>query len=1080
MKFLIIIVLFIQVLQNNHFHLFDSKIKLKVKGKGYNQILGYDKVDNEIYRFEEQYFPDKIIINDKKQISVKNSYLFNETNNIVELYWERSIDKCREMFRRCVNITEIDVSNFDTSEVIDMTSMFVYCSSLTSINLTNFDTSNVKDMGFMFDGCSSLTSLDLSSFDTSQVTRMKEMFYNCKNLEYINMINFSDINLKEFPDIFKDTPDNIVILINQENNGKIVPEIENKSCYNIENSNNLILKQKKIINDNNECIDDCENSEIYKYEYNGKCYDNCTNGFLYDYNNNLLNKCKCELDKCLICNKVSINFNLCIECNKDYFPKENDPSNIGEYIDCYKEPEGYYLDTNVNLYKNCYYTCKACKISGDNKNHNCLECNNNFSIKVNNNNYYNCYQECEYNYYFDIDGDYQCTLNQSCPDDYPTLIEDKKECIKYDINKIYEDIKKNEIQTLSKEEEIEYYDYILESIEAGFTSKNYDISDLDNGNDEMIDAGKIKITFTSVQNQDNNKFNNITSIHLGDCENSLRSHYNISDNETIYILKLDVEQDGMKIPKIEFKVYSKLNGSNLVELNISVCERNKILLSIPLKIDEDINKLNASSDYYKDKCYSASSDSGTDISIKDRQKEFIEKNRTACQEYCDFSYYDDKTQKANCSCIFKESYESYVNMNIDQDKLYENFGDENKKEISNIDITSCNVLGSKENIENNAGFFSLIIIYAILIIIFIIFCSKGYNLLENKMDEVIYKKFEKKKHKNKNTSKSKNKNKNKVKIKEALNKSNKKTKNTQKTNNTQKKRNNKNIIINKQNNKKHLTNPIKTSLIKDSYRNFIEINQQNMITKVYNNNVIMNNEKSNNFNLKPDTDYELNWLSYQEAILYDKRTSCDYYGSLIKSKQLFIFTFCSFNDYNSGIIKKFMFFLSFALHYTTNALFFDESNFHQIYKDEGKFNFSYQLPYIIYSAIISSFVLRLILQFLVLTDKDILEVKNQMTKELAINMKRQKLKYMKIKFAIFFILNFILLGLFWYYLTCFNAIYKNTQIYLIENTFISFGFSLFYPFIINIFPSIIRSCSINSLEKNNEYCYKISQIVQII
>ena len=313
-----------------------------------------------------------------------------------------------------------------------------------------------------------------------------------------------------------------------------------------------------------------------------------------------------------------------------------------------------------------------------------------------------------------------------------------------------------------------------------------------------------------------------------------------------------------------------------------------------------------------------------------------------------------------------------------------------------------------------------------------------------------------------------------------MNKSNKKTKNTQKTNNTQKKRNNKNIIINKQNNKKHLTNPSKTSLIKDSYRNFIEINQQNMITKVYNNNVIMNNEKSNNFNLKPDTDYELNWLSYQEAILYDKRTVCDYYGSLIKSKQLFIFTFCSFNDYNSGIIKKFMFFLSFALHYTNNALFFDESNFHQIYKDEGKFNFSYQLPYIIYSAIISTFVLRLILQFLVLTDKDILEVKNQMTKELAINMKRQKLKYMKIKFAIFFILNFILLGLFWYYLTCFNAIYKNTQIYLIENTFISFGFSLFYPFIINIFPSIIRSSSINSSEKNNEYCYKISQIVQII
>ena len=99
---------------------------------------------------------------------------------------------------------------------------------------------------------------------------------------------------------------------------------------------------------------------------------------------------------------------------------------------------------------------------------------------------------------------------------------------------------------------------------------------------------------------------------------------------------------------------------------------------------------------------------------------------------------------------------------------------------------------------------------------------------------------------------------------------------------------------------------------------------------------------------------------------------------------------------------------------------------------------------------------------------------------MAINMKIQKLKHMKIKFTFFFILNFILLGLFWYYLTCFNAVYKNTQIYLIENTFISFGFSLFYPFIANIFPTMIRMCSIHSSNKNQSYCYKVSQIIQLI
>ena len=87
---------------------------------------------------------------------------------------------------------------------------------------------------------------------------------------------------------------------------------------------------------------------------------------------------------------------------------------------------------------------------------------------------------------------------------------------------------------------------------------------------------------------------------------------------------------------------------------------------------------------------------------------------------------------------------------------------------------------------------------------------------------------------------------------------------------------------------------------------------------------------------------------------------------------------------------------------------------------------------------------------------------------------------MKIKFAIFFILNFILLGLFLYYLTSFNAIYENTQVYLIKNTFISFAFSLFYPFIINIFPMFIRMCSIHSKKKNQKFLYKISQIFQII
>lgn len=42
-------------------------------------------------------------------------------------------------------------------------------------------------MGNMFDGCSSLTDLDLTNFDTSKVTSLSNMFQNCTNLKTLNI-----------------------------------------------------------------------------------------------------------------------------------------------------------------------------------------------------------------------------------------------------------------------------------------------------------------------------------------------------------------------------------------------------------------------------------------------------------------------------------------------------------------------------------------------------------------------------------------------------------------------------------------------------------------------------------------------------------------------------------------------------------------------------------------------------------------------------------------------------------------------------------------------------------------------------
>ena len=71
-------------------------------------------------------------------------------------------------------------------------------------------------------------------------------------------------------------------------------------------------------------------------------------------------------------------------------------------------------------------------------------------------------------------------------------------------------------------------------------------------------------------------------------------------------------------------------------------------------------------------------------------------------------------------------------------------------------------------------------------------------------------------------------------------------------------------------------------------------------------------------------DTELNSLEYKTALEIDKRTYFQYYISLIKKKQILIFTFYPTNDYNSMIIKICLFLFSFVLYYTVNALFFND------------------------------------------------------------------------------------------------------------------------------------------------------------
>ena len=122
----------------------------------------------------------------------------------------------------------------------------------------------------------------------------------------------------------------------------------------------------------------------------------------------------------------------------------------------------------------------------------------------------------------------------------------------------------------------------------------------------------------------------------------------------------------------------------------------------------------------------------------------------------------------------------------------------------------------------------------------------------------------------------------------------------------------------------------------------------------------------------------------------------------------------------------------------------------------------------------------MIIRFLALSEKQILEIKNMRNNNIKFsNEKIEKtMKILSYKFIAFFIVSFIFLLFFWYYLSCFCAVYENTQIHLIKDTIISFGLNMIYPLFIYLIPGIFRIISLRN--KNKECMYRFSKILQLL
>ncbi len=170
-----------------------------------------------------------------------------------------------------------------------------------------------------------------------------------------------------------------------------------------------------------------------------------------------------------------------------------------------------------------------------------------------------------------------------------------------------------------------------------------------------------------------NNSNNKTNIDLSECENILKKNYNIPENKSLTIFKIDYYFENTSIPKIEYKIF---NNDQL--LNLSYCENISLSISRPVNLEKlniDISKFNETldfpeidifdinSNFFNDICSMFTTSNKTDVPLNDRKNDYFQ-NVSLCDEGCIYDSFDKKTYKVNCICGNIQSIETKTKNNI--------------------------------------------------------------------------------------------------------------------------------------------------------------------------------------------------------------------------------------------------------------------------------------------------------------------------------------------------------------------------------------------------------------------------------
>ena len=580
-------------------------------------------------------------------------------------------------------------------QVTNCIGMFYGMNNITKIDLSKFDSSQVTTMSYMFYDCISLTSLDLTNFTTESVRDMKYMFYNCKSLELLDLSNFKTSQVNDMKNMFSLCISlKSLNLTNFDTSSVKNMNLMFSSCENIKSIDLSSFNTKNVNNMN-------------------QMFDHCISLISIDLSSFDTNKVK----------DMSKMFNHCNSLISLYLDNFNTPSDIitqSMFADC--KPDLIYCineENNINIIN---------ALSSINPNY-INDCSHNYTDKK----YDNDNSDSNNNNNGNSDNNDNDDDNNN--DDKNDIDDSKKTTInKYNIININDS----------------FLDNLKKELKDGSLDELISNTIFEEKKDIIMKDKNILYQITSTYNQNNNEYNNISTIDLGTCENKLIENYDFNENESILILKMDYYEEGLLIPIIEYELYNNITKE---KLDLIICQEEKINISIPVEIDkeEELFKYNSSSDYYNDICFTYTTNNKTDITLKDRRNEYTNNNMSLCEVNCEYDGYNSESKQSLCSCQIKINFPLVSEIVINKDKLLNNFIDINT--VTNLYTMKCiKLLFSKEGLINNIGSYTLLAIILLYIILAIIFKIKGFKLLQNSINEILKEniKNEKIKDKNKN------------------------------------------------------------------------------------------------------------------------------------------------------------------------------------------------------------------------------------------------------------------------------------------------------------------------------------------